>query len=229
MAKREKSVKKAEKAVEINKHKEKKQQELHTNIVIGVIIGLIILLIAVIFLINASNKFTYLGISFNKIRYGEIILYSANVPVLDSSGKLAGYMTVDFRNDPRKLRDINVTTNGIKFLKNATTYISVDPLTEKCDDSGIAIISFGRTFLQGAGISASLGSINETHAKAQNLPLITCQNSTKNTVIIIKNSTKTSITQPETNCYEINFKDCEILRAIEKFQLEVLREYREMF
>ena len=46
-----------------------------------------------------------------------------------------------------------------------------------------------------------------------------------NTVIILKDGAETKIEQTANNCYEISFANCEVLKAVERFELQVMSEY----
>ena len=195
--------------------------------IIGTMIGIVLLLILFIIIINASNNFTYKGLKFKREKYGDLFLYSTNIPTQNALRQITGYVSVDFRNDPRDLRNISIDIRNreIRFLKNKIVYLSVDPLTEDCEDGGIAIVSLG-LFLNNAKLDVKLSSIEENHAERENIPYITCNNTLNNTVITVRKGNETKITEIQNNCYEISFENCEsILDATEVFELEIISDY----
>jgi hypothetical protein len=58
-----------------------------------------------------------------------------------------------------------------------------------------------------------------------NMTYATCETNPDNTVIVIENGEETRIDQLSNNCYHISSKDCDILKALEKFELQVLEDY----
>lgn len=202
------------------------KQQKQLEAIVGTMIGLVVILIVIIIFAHFSNNFTYRGIVFKKTKYGDIIIYSTNVPIFDSYGRVVRYTRIDFRNDPRALRNVPVNLDGsIKFIKENTAYLSVNPETEDCEDSGIGVVNLG-LFLKKSGLNTKLGSMDQNHAAKEIIPYITCAGkSDTNTVVLIKKSDQTKITELYDNCYEIQFKDCEVLEATETFILEIIRQH----
>ena len=56
-----------------------------------------------------------------------------------------------------------------------------------------------------------------------------CETGHFNTVIVVTEGDQTIINEIQDYCYEIQFKDCEILQATEKFMLIILEEYASRF
>lgn len=205
------------------------KNQKQTEIIVGIVIGILLLLVVLVIYATASNKFEYLGMKFKKISYGDIILYSTSVPVTNG-GQITGYIAVDFRNDPRTLKDIPIDVpNGIRFLKSKLVYLSVDEATGDCEDSGLAIINFGGLFLKNAGFEVKVASMYRNYSEQQKIPYVNCGNNLNDTVILIKRGNETKIKEKTMNCYEVSFKDCEILKAVEKVELEVLKDYMAKF
>ncbi len=195
------------------------------NAIIGVIVGVLLLLIIAVILVSASNHFRYLGLEFKKEKYGNLLIYSANVPIIGSGGNITAYVPLDLRNDPRTLRDIPVNTSGyVGFLKDVNTYISMNPYMENCEDNGIALGGLG-IFFSRAGVSVKAAFNNKSYAEPKGDLYITCQNATTNTVIIVDSGNETGITEVAENCFKIEFNNCEILKATEKFQLLIVEQY----
>lgn len=193
-------------------------------ITIGIIIVIIIAVIIGFAYVKGANNFNYKGINFNKTLVGKIIFYTANVPAIDSSGRVVQYVNIDFRSKPSNLEDIPVQTlNGIRFMQNKTVYIIYDDL-KVCDDNGIAALNF-YGFMDNFGLKRIAGLTNKTQADKLNFTYATCQTKPGNTVINILNGNRTEIVQTSNNCYQLIAKDCDVLRVMEKFELQLLQEY----
>jgi hypothetical protein len=190
--------------------------------------AIILLLVLGIFfglkLSKKSSEFTYNGVVFNKTMENTIAFYTVKIPVTDSNGNLIGYRSIDFRNDPRNLANISFEKDSeIKFALNRTVFVTSPELTV-CEDNNLAAANFG-IFLSKYGYEASAGFMNESGAKTKRLDYVTCENRPHNTVIEVLNGNETIIRQTAKNCYQIIFNNCEILRAMEKFELQLTEEY----
>ena len=212
-----KEEKKNEKPVEGGKN--------NSLIIVLTIAGLIILICVIaVFYRYSSNNFKYLGIEFNKNYMKTILFYTAKVPVIDAYGDIQAYKEIDFRNDPRKLKDVTVNINGtIRFVKANIAYVSYGEM-EKCEDNSLAATNLG--FFLAATNMKYKGAIDDPdYANNTNIPYVNCQTHPDNTVILVKAGNETKITQTSNNCYELVFKECEILKATEKFELIILDQY----
>lgn len=176
---------------------------------------------------KTSNNFTYNGVDFERNYFGKILLYTAKVPALDTSGKVVSTVDVDFRNNPRSLANIPVLTGGINFLKG-TVYISYQNNISICENNMLAAVNL-QTFMKTFRLS-TLGALDDKQAALKaNLTYATCANNPDNTVVMIKDGNKTAITQTGRNCYELTSNNCEILSATEKFELQILEQYMANF
>lgn len=196
-----------------------------------------IILIVVLFFVIKSNfidRFDYKGLEFQKTQLGEIRFYSARFPIVSGTGKVIGDYAVNLRNDPRKLDyiTINTTTGKIEFAvdrnKYGDVYISLNPFMEICEDSGIAVLTLS-TFLRDSGLNVKSAVTDKAYAKANNLTQRWCTNSGFDTVIIVTNGNETSINEIAPNCYEMSFKECEVLQVSERFILIILEDYAKSF
>lgn len=229
MAKKEvKKVVKEEKIKETSEEPEEKKMtsedmERYTKIFVYIIVGFIILAILAFVVFKTPNKFAYQGIDFTKTKEGDIKFYVANIPLVDSSGNQVAEMTIDFRNDPRTLKDIPINSpSKINFLLDKKLYVSLNSPLTKCDDNGLALVNFGR-FLSTIGHDIKSATANESQA-TEDFPYITCENSPSNSVIILQNGLENNIEKISDNCYKITTKDCDILRVLEKFELQIIQE-----
>lgn len=204
---------------------EQTRKNRQENVIIGIVVGVLLLLIISVILVSSSSHFKYLGLEFKKEKYGNLLIYSANVPIIDARGNITSYVPLDLRNDPRTLRDILVNTSGyIGFLKGVDTYISMNPYMESCEDNGIALGGLG-IFFSRAGVPIKAAFNNKSYAEPKGDLYITCQNATTNTVLIVDSGNETRITKIAENCFKIEFNNCEILKATEKLQLLIVEQY----
>jgi len=192
---------------------------------IGAIIIIVALFIVGFYFAKTSNHFTNNKVYFEKTYFGEILLYNTQIPVSYQNGLPTEYINVDFRNDPRKLNDIPVEVNGkIEFVGgNKSVYISYDDV-KICEDNGLAAANLG-IFVKDIGFKREGAVTNTTAANLTGMPYVTCETHPDNTVLLIKNGPETMIKQTAENCYEIISKDCEILKATERFELAIIEQY----
>jgi len=195
-------------------------------------IGVILIIVVVPFINNNFiNKFNYNGLVFQKTSLGDLVFYSTKFPVVKTTGQIIGDYAINFRNDPRDLEyiDVNVGGDRIKFVEIAgrgytPVFISIDPFMPICDDSAIALLNLAG-FLRDSGLKVKSAVTDEKYAKENNQKYMICENSKSNTVIMIKEGEESYIKEVGANCYEIIFKECEILQVSEKFMLVILDEY----
>jgi hypothetical protein len=225
----EKDIIKTEKIIDKEARKisgESKEKNNNTAIFIVLGIAALIILICVIavFYRHSSNNFKYLGIEFNKNYMKNIIFYTAKVPVIDVYGDTQAYKEIDFRNDPRKLKDIIVDVNGsVKFIKTDTVYVSYGEI-DRCGDNSLAATNLG-FFLAATNMNYKGAIDDPDYVNNTNIPYVNCQTHPNNTVLLVKSGNETKIAQTGDNCYELVFKECEMLKATEKFELTILDQY----
>ena len=225
----EEDIVKTEKVIEkearkISGKSEEKNNNTSLFVVLAIAVLIILICIIAVFFRYDSNNFKYMGIEFNKNYMGQIIFYTAKIPVTNSQGIISGYHTIDFRNDPRELNNVIVNVTGnIKFIKNSIVYVSFGEM-EKCEDNGLAATNLG--FFLGATDINYKGAVDDSnYINSTNVPYVNCQTHPNNTVLLIKSGNETKIEQTSDNCYELIFKECEVLKATEDFQLITLSQY----
>jgi len=205
-----------------------KPKEKNNNTAIFVVLGIALLILLIcaiaVFYRYSSNNFKYGGIEFNKNYEGSVTFYTGMVPITDDYGNIQAYRKIDLRNDPRKLKDVAVDLNGsINFIKNSTLYVSYGEM-KQCIETGVAATNLG-LFLATTDVSY-LGAIDDPdYANSTTVPYVNCQTHPNNIVLLIKSGNETQVTQTGNNCYELVFKECEILKVTEKFELTVLDQY----
>jgi len=239
MARKEKQKRTSkEKGQEQNKENKEKNNTLMNSrklrkfekqawIVLLVAIGIIVILGIVFYFVYGQKEFSWHGIKFVKAPFGNssIYLYWTNfsTTVYKNGSEMSTEGTVYFRKNPRFIFGVDVEINdSIKFVKNKTVYVSIEEPLRECEDNLFAVFGFG-TFLTVYGLDIKGATANESLVR-KNIPFVNCSTHENNTVIIIKSSKETAIKQTAENCYEISFKKCEILKALEKFELLLLEQ-----
>jgi hypothetical protein len=202
--------------------------KLNKNIVtILIILAVIIALIIAGFIYKEkSSKFNYKGIPIEKNYFGSILMYTSKFSFSDSSGNVLKSMEIDFRNDPRTIDSIPLEIKRLGLIKANKTYVTDNNIQPGCEDAGIAFINLAR-FLSNVGLDIKGAVGNETKALETNVTFADCATYPENTVIMISNGEETKIEQTTKNCYEITFKNCEILKATERFELFILEKILE--
>ena len=199
----------------------------------------IILIIVVVPFINTNfiNKFDYHGLTFQKTQLGQIEFYSTKFPVVAATGQVTGEYAVNLRNDPREIEDIEVRVSfddiDFRYYKNKDgsigyypVYISLDPLMEVCEDSSLALLTLSG-FLKDSGLEIGSASMDKEYAAANDVLYKRCED--ESTVILVTQGNENKITEIGDTCYEIRFKDCDILKVSERFVLNILEQYGERF
>ncbi len=208
-----------------------KKQNSQLKWALFLMISFLIIVIAVPYMqMNFINKFSYNGLTFQKTKIGELMFYSTKFPVISLTGETIGDYAVNLRNDPRKLGNVftNVSNGTIRFAidgeKFGTVYITLNPAMKICEDTVISMAGLS-AFLGDSGLEVKSAYSDEAYAKQQNATYRWCDSSQFDTVIYVTDGEKTSIKEIDDNCYQIEFTNCEILQASEKFQLLILEEY----
>jgi len=197
------------------------------KIVLGFILIIAAIIVIALLMVHYSNNFKYNGIDFKKINYGQIRLYTATIPVKDYYGNVLEYRTVDFRNDPRKLSDkVNIADNlVIKFLDEEMTYLAFKDDQVNCENYGLATANLAIFMRDVIKIEYKAALVNQTQANEKNVSHVSCESNPFNTVIYLHQGNETKITKRLLGCYDVQFKDCEILEAAEAFELKILEQY----
>lgn len=198
----------------------KKNEEKQLKWILIVMAFLIFLAIFIYIAMDSMRKFEYAGLKFEKIMYDQLPLFQTKLPMLDSQGNLVANYNLFLRNDPRKLRDIKI--NGTIMLMKKIV-VSFDPDIEECEDKAIALPNMKNLF-SAFGMEISPAYTDESYAKERKVPYMTCDDSENQSVIIIEQGNKNKITQESSNCYTIEFKDCEVNKAVERFMIGAIAQ-----
>ncbi|MEN9626224.1 MAG: hypothetical protein RL557_552 [archaeon] len=208
-----------------------KKQNSQLKWALFIMVSFLIIIVAVPYVhMNFINTFHSHGLTFQKTKMGELVFYSTKFPVISLTGKAIGNYAVNLRNDPRELRTVstNVTNNTVRFTlegeKFAPVYITLNPNMKICEDTVISMAGLS-SFLINSGLNVSAAYADKEYAKQQNATYRWCDTSQFDTVIYVTDGKETVIKEIYPHCYQIEFTDCEILRASERFQLIILEEY----
>tara|TARA_Y100000310_G_C20615012_1_gene780152 strand:+ start:578 stop:1240 length:663 start_codon:yes stop_codon:yes gene_type:complete len=187
------------------------------------IIGFLGLLV-IIFLIASSyfkslNNFEYNGLSFQKERLGEIPIFHHFYFYKAADGGLVKY-NLYLRNDPRE-NNVPVEGGEISFKKNSVVFIGLNATgLQQCRFGPLAVGQLA-SFLTDNELPVEGGSTEFWDAGASQEDWVTCDLYKGNRVIEISEGDETKITI-DNKCYKITVNNCEILEAIEKFEVQSL-------
>ena len=218
-----------------NEKHTKRKQNTQVKWIVFLMISVILIIVVVPFVNkNFINTFDYKGLEFQKTKLGDLVFYSTRFPVVIGTGEVIGTYAVNLRNDPRKLEKIktDITDDIIRFSitrdKYDPVYISLNPFMEICEDSVISMAGLSG-FLKDSGLKINTAYTDKAYAKSHNSTQRWCDNSVYDTVIVVTDGNETSVKEIGPFCYEIKFKDCEIMQSTERFMVIILEEYVSRF
>jgi hypothetical protein len=233
-----KELKGAEAKKDIEKSKEGDSKNLRKKQNNQILWALVLMasIIIIIFLVpyikqNVFNKFEYATLDFYKANINDIIFYYTEIPLINQQGFPIGDYSIYFRNDPRELENISVDIieRKIEFQKNNTVYISIQYDAPVCEDNIVSVVGLSN-FLDKFGNLQIKGAMNDAmYASNNDLDYITCETNPDNTVILLKTGNETMISKTGRNCYELQYKECEINKATEKFILTIIENYMQKY
>lgn len=202
---------------------EPKNVEKQTKIIFVVMGILIIGLLFFAWISYSMNNFTYHGFDFEKTKTGNLIIFRTRITGYNIVGNPMDFY-FNLRNDPRELNDI--PADNIQILKGNNISVTVSGDIE-CQNSYVALLGLG-IFLGQAemGYNVESGIAEGVGANENDMSFITCDNR-ENTVLVVKPGDETEIVRTSQNCYEIRFANCEILEAIERFEVATITSFEE--
>lgn len=209
--------------------KETQNQQVMWALVLMACLFLIIFLTPYI-LKNVINKFDHIGLDFYKTKAGDLRFYTTKIPLLNNQGFPIGDYQISFRNDPRELESIEtaIPDNIVEFEKDFPVYISIPYDVPICDDNIIAIVGM-TNFLDRFGTLNIKSGMHDITDSEIEIETVTCDTHPDNTVLFLKIGNETLLKRINKNCYEIQYKDCEINMATEKFILTIMEKYMERY
>ncbi len=184
------------------KENEKNQDKILRRFLIGMVV-LVVLVTVLVYAVKSTKKFEYEGVDFEIVKSGNLVLYNTKVPVI-VNGQRANY-NFYLRNDPRKT-GVEVPIDGnISLAKNLVINSSTDI---NCDGDGIIAIAN----------LLNLYKIYEIDVIRDESAV--CDFSGRYTFIRIRAGNQTSIEEFGPKCYNLNIKNCEILKGTERLMIE---------
>jgi hypothetical protein len=187
--------------------------------VMGIMIGILIVS-SLIF--QSFNNFEYENLAFSKERFGEIPVYRHSYFI---SSPITGEVTTKYnlflRKDPRKVEvpitgDIEYPSSGFVYLSvNATGLLD-------CKDSSIAVAGL-TAFMSNNQLLVRGASPDKEQAEKAGAWYVSCDErpvETDNLAIIIQKGEETKIEKVSDDCFIIDISQCEILDALEKFEVQ---------
>jgi len=212
----ENMIKKSEKKVS------KKIQAKQAYWIVFGMIALIVLVLLIFYLRQSSYKFEYKTLSFTIEKSGETTFYHYyhNFEKDNQIYQANTYLRID----PRK-NDVPAEINT-SFPAAMNVYISVNQTgLSECTDAAIAVATLTQFFATNLlKVRGATPDLNESLEK--NLRFANCTSNPYNPVILIEKGNETKITQ-QRNCYIIDVAQCEIQKAIEKFEIKALLDAKD--
>ena len=185
---------------------------------LGFILFLVLLFFVSSFLIKMTYNFDYQGLGFTKEKFGELIVYHHYYYFKDNYGELFQY-NLYLRNDPRS-NNISVDGEIVYPTQKDFIYISIGDEIEKCSDSSLAIAQLS-SFITDNQMFLKTGLANEDRAEERNVPHVSCEKYPDDFVISLVRGDETRI-EKDNKCYQIEIANCDILKAVEKFEVQSL-------
>jgi hypothetical protein len=198
----------------------KKIQNRQMYWIVWIMATLLVGILVFWYLTQTMHSFNYRGLSFTKERASEdLFVYHYYNYFKDPQGQLYKANTY-LRNDPRRNDvPIDVTT---EFPFGKYVFVSINQTgLSNCTDSSLAIATITQFFTNNL-LTVKGATVDKDEATNQSLRYVTCETDPNNPVIIFKSSDKTEVIETKQNCYEIRIANCEILKAVEKFELQTL-------
>ncbi len=209
-----------------------KKQNMQVFWVIFLMVAIVVIILFVPYIKKEFfYKFKYANLDFYKTRLGDINFFSAKIPLVDTRGESTGYYSINNREDPRTLDNItvNIPNDIFDFHRDKIVYISLASDLPRCEDSILGVTTITNFLTNFGNMKVKAAISNETYAKEQKFPYITCENSRNNSVILYNYGKNNSITKNGENCYVLTYNQCNINRVSEKFVYEIVRDYMQKY
>lgn len=189
--------------------KEEKHQEkilYYFFITFGIFL---ILSISLFYIFNSQTSFNYKGIKFNIINQGKITFYNTQFHK-SFNNKNINY-NIFLRNDPRVLEKVpfegGINISHLLFVNVGNNLA--------CNGYGtIAIANMAQIFGFMGTKLVTVDNSNET-----------CDKSGRYLFLRVQSSNRTDVEEFSPNCYNLNVKNCEVLKPTERFILEYYLKY----
>ena len=210
--------------VKVNEGKEEKpvneKQITWFVISLGVIV---IVIIGGAFIVSESKEFDYIGLTFEKQKFGDFFIYTGHIVGLNVNLDPINFQ-LSLRNDPRN-NNVPIERNIIIKDKDRPIYVALN-MSSGIDQCGsVPLIALGQ-FISGIGHELITTVTTKEAAEEFDKLYSNCDNNSGSTVLLLTTGDKTEIVVNEGNsdCYEIRVNNCELGEALEKAQLSILSE-----
>ena len=187
--------------IEGEKRIKRKKQEKQIKIFVVIMLALLVFIFVVYAFIQATLKFSYAGLEFEKVRQGDLVLYRTPV------------FPIFLREDPRELRDIGI--EGRIILQRKVGIAGEKELLENCEDSTLAATTLA-VFYGKTGLQPFSASTNKTEAEEFDIGYVECNLNANYSVIMLVNGEENRI-KKNGECYVLEVKDCEVMDVSERF------------
>jgi hypothetical protein len=212
--KRTAKTKLAEKPIISDKVAKKAKKEM--NMIIWTVVVLAVVFVASYYIFGSMGKVQYEGLTFSKQMYGSIPIYVYKYNFADKTGQVNVY-NFYVRGNPA---ENNVPVSGnIALNPFAPVYLSINETNLKeCTQSVIAVAGLSQ-FVGANQFELRAGVPDKAIADATNGTYVNCGTNSQESVILVESGDKTQIVN-QGNCYIIDIANCEILPALEKFEIQ---------
>lgn len=199
--------------VELKNRKKKGNREIYW--IIGIMAGILGILYLSQIIAEEFRTFNYQGLTFTKERFEKIPVFHYFY-FFNKDGQTYKY-NLFLREDPRE-NNVPVTGNII-FSGERAVYLSINGTgIAQCGNSTREIATLSSFFVNNM-FMVKAGTPDKEEAEQKNLSYISCETHPLNDVILIQKGDKTDI-EKENSCYIIDIANCEMLNAIEKFEVQ---------
>lgn len=184
-----------------------------------IVIGIIAVLIWGFFIVfNSSTEFTYKDVKFKTVKdKGGLIFYKTLVPLYDKGGNKVVNYRFYLRNHPKEIEEVPIPEE-LELRKFVIFNYSNDMLCE--GDGNIAMANIKQLY-------SVVGAEVKTEPLT-NKSNITCDEQGRYNYINIKKGEKTKIEKIGPACYEMTFKDCEILEVTERYMVKMFVQTKDI-
>ena len=180
---------------------------------------ILVLLLSFNYFYKNINHFKYQGLPFTKENYDKLPVFHYYYYFTDSAGQQYQY-NLYLQTDPRK-NDIPITGKIELPAEGDPVYVSINGtgLTDcKAASTGVATLA---GFLVANLFDSKAGLADAAEAEKNNLTHIDCDTNPYDITIKLQAGEVTKITK-EANCHIISIANCEVVPAIEKFEVQAI-------
>jgi hypothetical protein len=198
--------------------------------ILGVLVILALVFFGSYYIFKGLGQVKYKNLVFTNEMIGEIPIYRYTYNFNDNNGDIINY-NFYVRTNPKK-NNVPIEAD-IEYPKMGNTvYLSINAEgIGQCKESRIAIAGLA-SFLVSNQFKVESGTSDKWEYTYSNLiensstKYLTCETNPKDMVISISQGNESKIYR-EGNCYRIEINNCEILPAIEKFEIESISQAKE--